>query len=131
MFSSSSSEELAVTAREIPETTPHAAAATMIVEKPATPAEPPAPASGLAVVETAPSAELLRARPETIADMVVMAMAEPLSSPSVEAEAPPAPAAERPLPPKQAVRTKPKRKLAPRGPEPLPWWQQWSWIRVR
>jgi hypothetical protein len=134
MFSGPPSEELAVTAREIPEARPHAAAATLTVAKPvtiATPAEQPDKASGFAVLETAPSIDALRTPPETIADMVVMAMAEPLSSPAVEAEAPPAPSAEQPLPPKQAVKTKPKRKLAARVPEPLPWWQQWSWIRVR
>jgi hypothetical protein len=134
MFSGSPSEELAVTAREIPEATPHAAAATLTVAKPATiatPAEQPDKASGFAVLETAPSIDALRTPPETIADMVVMAMAEPVASPSGAAEAAPAPTAEQPLPPKQAMKTKPKRKLAAREPEPLPWWQQWSWIRVR
>lgn len=134
MFSNSPSEELSVTAREVPEARPKAAAATLTVAKPvtiATSAEQPDKASGFAVLDMAPSIDALRSPPETIADMVVMATAEPVTSPSVAPEAPPAPAAEQPLPPKQVAKTKPKRKLAARQPEPLPWWQQWSWIRVR
>ncbi len=134
VFSSSSSEEFVVTAREVPEAGPHAAAAILTVAKPvtaATPAEQQDPASGFAVLETAPSIDAPQAPPETIADMVVMAMAEPVSSPPVAAEAAPAPTAAQPLPPRQAVKTKPKRKLAARVPESPPWWQQWSWIRLR
>jgi hypothetical protein len=133
ILSSSSSEELVVTAQEAPEARPHAAAATLTVAKPVTtamPAEQQDPASGFAVLEKAPSIDALQAPPETIADMVVMAMAEPVSSPLEAAEAAPAPTAAQPLPPRQAVKTKPKRKLA-REPESPPWWQQWSWIRVR
>lgn len=134
IFSSAPSEERAVTAQVVPEAGPRAAAATLTVAKPemaAPPAKQPEPASGFAVLETAPSIDALRASPETVADMVAMAAAAPSSSPPVEAEMAPAPLAERPLPPKQTAKPKPKRKLAAREPAPLPWWQQWSWIRVR
>jgi hypothetical protein len=33
--------------------------------------------------------------------------------------------------PKAAAKAKPKRKVAAREPEPVPWWQEWSWIKVR
>jgi hypothetical protein len=72
---------------------------------------------------------VLRAPPQTIADM--MAMAEPLPSPSAETEAAPPRLAEEPVAPKRAAKAKPKRKVAARESNPVPWWQQWSWIRVR
>ena len=134
IFSSEPSEELAVTTQVLPEAKSPAAPAALTVVQPVTasmPAEQPEPASGFAVLEAPPSIDAPRTHPETVADMVAMAAAEPPSSPSVEVEVAPAPLAEKPLPPKQAAKPKPRRKLAAREPQPLPWWQQWSWIRVR
>jgi hypothetical protein len=106
-----------------------AARASVTVPKTSAKAKRPAQASGFAVLETAPSPQALRAPPQTIADMI--GMAQPVSLPPVEAETVPAPVAAAPIPSKPAAKAKPKRKLAVREPEPLPWWQEWSWIRVR
>jgi hypothetical protein len=106
-----------------------AARASMTVSKTSARAKRPAQASGFAVLETAPSPQALRAPPQTIADMI--GMAQPVSLPSAEAETVPAPVAAAPIPSKPAAKAKPKRKVAVREPEPLPWWQEWSWIRVR
>jgi hypothetical protein len=38
---------------------------------------------------------------------------------------------EEPLATRPAVKAKPKRKLPGPEPQQLPWWQRWSWIRVR
>jgi hypothetical protein len=128
IFSGPSTEETARVAREAanPESP---AAATLTVVKSKRKTEPPAWHSGFAVLEAAPSIEGLRTRPQTIAEM--MAMAESLPSSSVATEAAPRPLAEEPVAPKPAAKAKPRRKVAAREPDPLPWWQQWSWIRVR
>lgn len=89
----------------------------------------PARASGFAVLDTAPAQEALRAPPMTIAEM--MAMAKPASLPPVEVKAVAAPVAAAPVGGKRAAKAKSKRKVVVREPSPLPWWQQWSWIRVR
>jgi hypothetical protein len=128
IFSSPPSEEEVRVAQEAAEPA-SPAKATLTVAKSARKAERPASHSGFAVVEAAPRTEVLRAPPQTIADM--MAMAEPLPSPSAETEAAPPRLAEEPVAPKRAAKAKPKRKVAARESNPVPWWQQWSWIRVR
>jgi hypothetical protein len=118
--------ELTVATKHLPI---DAARASVTVPKTSAKAKRPAQASGFAVLETAPSPQALRAPPQTIANMIEMA--QPVSLPPVEAETVPAPVAAAPIASKPAAKAKPKRKVAVREPEPLPWWQQWSWIRVR
>jgi hypothetical protein len=133
IFSSPPSEEEARLAQEALEPAPRAAATLTVVKSPRKP-EPPAAHSGFAVLEAVPRTEALRAPPQTIADM--MAMAEPLPAPSAETKAASPRLAKEPVAPKPAAKAtaakaKPKRKVAAREPDPVPWWQQWSWIRVR
>jgi hypothetical protein len=128
IFSSPPSEEEVRVAQEAAEPA-SPAKATLTVVKSARKAEPPASHSGFAVLQAAPRTEALRAPPQTIADM--MAMTEPLPSPSAETEVAPPRLAEEPVAPKRAAKAKPKGKVAARESDPVPWWQQWSWIRVR
>jgi hypothetical protein len=134
IFSSPPADETARVAQQMTEPGP-GAPATLTVAK-SKRAEPPPSHSGFAVLETAPRTEAMRAPPQTIADMI--AMAESLPSPSVATEGEPQPVAAEPVAPKPtakakptAAKAKPKRKVAARDPEPLPWWQEWSWIKVR
>jgi hypothetical protein len=66
---------------------------------------------------------------QTIANM--MLITSPLALAPVEPETATEPIAEETLVAKPAVKAKPKRKLVRREPQQLPWWQRWSWIRVR
>jgi hypothetical protein len=143
MFSSAPAEETARVAQELTEPGPDAPATLTVVKSKR--AEPPPSHSGFAVIEASPRTEASRAPPQTIADMI--AMSETLPSPSVATEAAPpplveepvAPLAKEPVAPKpaakakaaKAAKAKPKRKVAAREPEPVPWWQEWSWIKVR
>jgi hypothetical protein len=134
MFSSAPAEETARVAQEMTEPGPDAPATLTVVKSKR--AEPPPSHSGFAVIEASPRTEASRAPPQTIADMI--AMSESLPSPSVATEAAPRPMAEEPVAPKPAAKAKataakakPKRKVAAREPEPVPWWQEWSWIKVR
>jgi hypothetical protein len=134
MFSSAPAEETARVAQEMTEPGPGAPATLTVVKSKR--AEPPQSHSGFAVIEASPRTEVQRAPPQTIADMI--AMSESLPSPSVATEAAPRPMAEEPVAPKPAAKAKPaaakakpKRKVAAREPEPVPWWQEWSWIKVR
>ena len=134
IFSSPPADETPRVAQDMIEPGP-GAPATLTVAK-SKRAEPPPSHSGFAVLETAPRTETLRAPPQTIADMI--AMAESLPLPSVATESAPLPLAAEPVAPKPtakaktaAAKAKPKRKVAARDPEPLPWWQEWSWIKVR
>jgi hypothetical protein len=136
IFSSAPAEDTARVAQEMTEPGP-GAPATLTVVKSKRPESPPSH-SGFAVIEASPRTEVSRAPPQTIADMI--AMSETLPSPSVATEetAPP-PVVEEPVAPKPAAKAKaaaaakakPKRKVAARDPEPAPWWQEWSWIKVR
>jgi hypothetical protein len=137
IFSSAPAEDTARVAQELTEPGPGAPATLTVVKSKR--AEPPPSHSGFALIEASPRTEVSRAPPQTIADMI--AMSETLPSPSVATEetAPPPLAAE-PVAPKPAAKAKaataapkakPKRKVAARDPEPVPWWQEWSWIKVR
>jgi hypothetical protein len=135
MFSSAPAEETSRVAQEMTEPGPDAPATLTVVKSKR--AEPPPSHSGFAVIEASPRTEVSRAPPQTIADMI--AMSESLALPSVATEGPPPPLAEEPVAPKPAAKAKavaaakakPKRKVAAREPEPVPWWQEWSWIKVR
>ncbi|MGE3529273.1 MAG: hypothetical protein AB7G54_07575, partial [Methyloceanibacter sp.] len=130
VFSVPPSAETARVAQEATEPSPARATLTVAKSprKPAPQTEPPASRAGFAVLEAAPSpAEAPRARPQTIAEM--MTLAEPLASSSDAAGAAPPSLADEPVAPKRAPKVKPRRKVAARE-EPIPWWQQWSWIRV-
>jgi hypothetical protein len=135
MFSSPPAEETVRVAQEMTEPGPDAPATLTVVKSKR--AEPPPSHSGFAVIEASPRTEVSRAPPQTIADMI--AMSESLALPSVATEGPPPPLAEEPVAPKPAAKAKavaaakakPKRKVAAREPEPVPWWQEWSWIKVR
>jgi hypothetical protein len=91
--------------------------------------ERPAPLSGFAILPPACSPDALWPPPQTVADM--MSMTRPLASEPMCPETAPASIAAEPLAPQQANKAKRKRTLAAREPEPLPWWQEWSWIRLR
>ena len=106
---------------------PHAAPSSIMVQKSRKETERPAPVRGFAVVATAPSFEAPRVPAQTVADLMAMTGPVPLAPIGPKA----APLAEKPLATKQAAKAKPKRKLAARPPQPLPWWQQWSWMRLR
>jgi hypothetical protein len=83
---------------------------------------------------TAPIAEEpLATRPAVKAKTATAPIAEdPLATrPAVKAKTATAPIAEDPLATRPAVKAKPKRKLPGPEPQQLPWWQRWSWIRVR
>jgi hypothetical protein len=135
MFSSPPAEETVRVAQEMTEPGPDAPATLTVVKSKK--AEPPPSHSGFAVIEASPRTEVSRAPPQTIADMI--AMSESLPSPSVATEAAPPSLAEEPVAPKPvakakaatAAKAKPKRKVAARDPGPVPWWQEWSWIKVR
>jgi hypothetical protein len=134
IFSSAPAEDTARVAQEMTEPGPDAPATLTVVKSKR--AEPPPSHSGFAVLEASPRTEVSRAPPQTIADMI--AMSESLPSPSVATEAAPPPLIEEPVAPKPtakakaaAAKAKPKRKVAAREPEPVPWWQEWSWIKVR
>lgn len=134
IFSSASPDETARLAQEMTEPGPGAPATLTVAKSKRT--APPRSHSGFAVLDAAPRTEALRAPPQTIADMI--AMAETLPAPSVATEAAPPSLAAEPVAPKPtakpkatAAKAKPKRKVAARDPEPLPWWQEWSWIKVR
>jgi hypothetical protein len=136
IFSSAPADEPSRVAQEMTEPGPDAPATLTVVKSKR--AEPPPSHSGFAVLEASPRAEMSRAPPQTIADMI--AMSESLASPSVATEAAPRPMAEEPVAPKPAAKAKaatagakakPKRKVAARESEPVPWWQEWSWIKVR
>ena len=104
------------------------AAKTSITVSKASRAERLAPVPGITLVTNPPPSQTLRLPARTVADM--MAIAHPLSlAPTAKVTA--APAAEEPPVPMPAAKPKPKRKTASRVPEPIPWWQQWSWIRLR
>jgi hypothetical protein len=134
-FSSAPAEDTARVAQEMTEPGPGAPATLTVVKSKR--AEPPPSHSGFAVLEASPRTEVSRAPPQTIADMI--AMSETLPSPSVATESAPPPVIEQPVAPKPAAKAKaanatskakPKRKVAAREPE-VPWWQEWSWIKVR
>jgi hypothetical protein len=135
IFSSAPPDETARSAQEMTEPG-LGAPATLTVAK-SKRAEPPRSHSGFAVLDAAPRTEALRA-PQTIADMI--AMADTLPAPSVATDEAPPPLAAEPVAPTPkpaakakptAAKAKPKKKVAAREPEPLPWWQEWSWIKVR
>jgi hypothetical protein len=134
IFSSAPPDDTARLAQEMTEPGPGAPATLTVAKSKRT--EPPRSHSGFAVLDAAPRTEPLRAPPQTIADMI--AMAESLPAPSVAIEEPSERSAAESVPPKPtakpkatAAKAKPKRKVAARDPEPLPWWQEWSWIKVR
>ena len=83
---------------------------------------------------TAPIVEdFLATRPAGKAKTATAPIAEdPLATrPAGKAKTATAPIAEDPLAPRPAAKAKPKRKLLGPEPQQLPWWQRWSWIRVR
>jgi hypothetical protein len=136
IFSSAPAEDTARVAQAMTEPGPHAPATLTVVKSKR--AEPPSSQSGFAVLEASARTEVSRAPPQTIADMI--AMSEALPSPSVATESAPPPVIEEPVAPKPAAKAKAataaakaksKRKVAAREPEPVPWWQEWSWIKVR
>jgi len=106
---------------------PHAAAS-LAVEKTAE-IERSAPLSGFAMLPAACSPDSPWLPPQTVSAM--MSMTRPLAPEPMCPETAPASIAAEPLPPKQANPAKRKRSLAARDLEPLPWWQEWSWIKLR
>jgi hypothetical protein len=85
--------------------------------------------SGFAILPAACSPDTLWLPPQTVADMLSMTRSL-VFEPAISETAPAAMAAD-PLPTTQANKAKRKRTLVAREPEPLPWWQDWSWIKLR
>jgi hypothetical protein len=127
--SSPSAEVPVLAAPKGPGPPQHAAAVSVTVPKAPGKAQRSTPASGFAVLAATSGPEPLQLPAQTIADM--MLLTSPLALAPMEPETTTAPLAEEPLATKPAVKAKSKRKLARRKPQQLPWWQRWSWIRVR
>ena len=122
-----------------------AAAASVTVPKTPGRAKRPTSVVGFAVHSTASTFDPLLLPAHTVADM--MLITSPLALAPMGPETATAPIAENPLATKPAVKAKtatapiagtrpavkakPKRKLPGPEPQQLPWWQRWSWIRVR
>jgi hypothetical protein len=85
--------------------------------------------SGFAILPAACSPDTLWLPPQTVADMLSMTRSL-VFEPAISETAPAAMAAD-PLPPTQANKARRKRTLVAREPKPLPWWQDWSWIKLR
>lgn len=107
--------------------TPKATKATITVAK-APRTERLALVSGITLVANPPPSPALHLPARTVADMMAVARPLPLA---LTARAAVTPAAEEPSMPMPTAKPKSKRKAASRQPEPIPWWQQWSWIRLR
>lgn len=88
-----------------------------------------APVSGFAVLAATSASEPLLLPAQSIANM--MLITSPLALAPKEPEATTAPVAGETLAAKSTMKAKPKRRMARRAPQPLPWWQRWLWIRVR
>jgi hypothetical protein len=132
IFTGAPADETARVAQKMTEPGP-GAPATLTVVKSKRP-EAPLAHSGFAVIAGSPHTETPQAPPQTIADMI--AMSEALPPPSVATEAAPRPLATEPIARKPAAKAaaakaKSKRKVAARDTGPVPWWQEWSWIKVR
>ena len=111
---------------------PPAAETSITVPKTPRPVKRPTAISGSVILARPSQFEPVQMPPRTVADMA--SISRPLALASPEPESAPIaekPVAAKPVVAKPAVKPKPKRKLARRQPQPLPWWQQWSWIRVR
>jgi hypothetical protein len=91
-------------------------------------AKAPPLVSGITLVANPPPAQTLHLPARTVADMMAIARPLPLAA---SANVAATPAAEEPPMPMPTAKPKSKRKSASRAPEPIPWWQQWSWIRLR
>ena len=135
-------------ASKVPDPREAAAASVTVPMTPGT-AKRPTSVAGFAVHPTASTFDPLLLPAHTVADMILitspLALApmgpETATAPIVEdflatrpagkAKTATAPIAEDPLAPRPAAKAKPKRKLLGPEPQQLPWWQRWSWIRVR
>jgi len=129
MLSGAPDEVPALAAAKASAQKPHSAAASLTVAKAPKKVEAPAPLSGFATHAAAPSSEAVRLPPQTVADM--MSITHPLALDPTSTETAATPVAEQPPAPKPAAKAKRKRTVAAREPQPLPWWQEWSWIRLR
>jgi len=125
-----------------------AAAASVTVPKTPGSGKGPTSVAGFAIYATESAFHPLLLPAQTVADMMLIASPlalapiwpetgtapiaeEPLATrPAVKAKTATASIAEAPFA-KPAVKIKPKRKLPAPEPQQLPWWQRWSWIRVR
>jgi len=120
-------------APKVPDPPQHAAALsvtmTTVPEESRKSAPSRAPASGFAVLAATSASEPLLLPAQSIANM--MLITSPLALAPKEPEGRTAPVTGETLVAKPTVKAKPKRKMARREPQPLPWWQRWSWIRVR
>jgi len=135
-------------ASKVPDPRQAVAASVTVPMTPGT-AKRPTWVAGFAVHPTASTLDPLLLPAHTVADMMLitspLALApmgpetatapiaeDPLATkPAVKAKTATAPIAEDPPAPRPAVKAKPKRKLPGPEPQQLPWWQRWSWIRVR
>jgi len=114
-------------------------AAMLTVPKTPKPAKRPAAISGSVLLASRSDYAPVQMPPRTVTDIAVISRPLALASePEATAEEPaaspdpaPLPVAETPAAAKPAVKPRPRRKVARRQPQPLPWWQQWSWMRLR
>jgi hypothetical protein len=117
-------------------------ATSVTVSKTPRPAKRPAGISGSVILARPSDYAPVQMPPRTVTDIAVisrplaLASAEPEREPEATSENPvvspaPAPVAEKPAAAKPVAKPKPKRRVARRQPQPVPWWQQWSWMRLR
>ena len=115
---------------------PPRTAASMTVAKTPPPAKPPTAISGSVFLPKSSEFAPVQWPSRTVADMTLLTRPLALASEEPDPEPAPAPIAKdpvaaKPVMAKPAARPRPKRKVARRQPQPVPWWQQWSWIRLR
>jgi len=131
-LSSPTGEAPALAAKKARSLLPPAAETSITVPKTPRPVKRPTAISGSVILARPSQFEPVQMPPRTVADMA--SISRPLALASPEPESAPIaekPVAAKPVVAKPAVKPKPKRKLARRQPQSLPWWQQWSWIRLR
>jgi len=102
----------------------------------------PAAISGSVLLASRSDYAPVQMPPRTVTDIAVISRPLALASHEPEPEAvaarpvaspepAPLPIAEKPDTAKPAAKPRPRRKVARRQPQPVPWWQQWSWMRLR
>jgi len=109
---------------------PPRAASSVTVSKTPRPAKRPAAISGSAILARPSEYQPVQMPPRTVADIASISRPQPVASKepqSITKE----PVAAKPVVAKPATKARPKRHVARRQPQPVPWWQQWSWMRLR
>jgi hypothetical protein len=104
----------------------------LTVPKTPKPVKRPAAVSGSLILARPSEYQPVQNPPKTVVNMALIS--RPLTLASSEPEPVPAPTPApiaKPVTAKPAAKIQVKQKLAERQPQPAPWWQQWSWMRLR